>query len=155
VSDVRALRDDGPLARAVFGRYAAATQPGPFVWLGLPLVRGVEYGGVIALVAASESSALPACFAYLAVLAFHHYDLLAGVRTGRDAPAPRVAAAGGGWELRLAAVGILAATGTLGPGLVGGAIGLGLVYVGEAAVRQWRVVSEPDDDATRSSGTLG
>jgi hypothetical protein len=135
VSELEALRDDGPLARRAVRLLGGSREPGPVAWLGLPTRRVVEYGGLIAIAASAEPGALPACFAFLAALAFHQYDVLYGVRSGRGSPPWWVGALGGGWELRLAAAGILAAAGVLEIGLVVAASALGTVYVGESAAR--------------------
>lgn len=108
----------------------------PYAWLGPPLVRVLEYGGLIALTASVDRDALPACFAFLAAIAFHHYDAIYRPESSRGA-APRWVSALGGWELRLAAAGILAATGVLETGLFVGAIVLGALYAGESAW-SWR-----------------
>jgi hypothetical protein len=137
VNELALLRDDGPLARRVVRLLGGRQKSGPFAWLGPPLLRATEYGGLVAITAAAEPDALPACFAFLAAIAFHHYDVLYGVRSGRGLPPPWVDAIGGGWELRLVGAGILAAAGTLELGLFVAASALGAVYVGESAAR-WR-----------------
>ncbi len=132
MSPLAVLRDDGPVARRV-GVLLSAGAPGPFAWLLPPLVRAVEYGGLIAITALADEGALPACFGLLGVLAFHHYDLLYRLRSGRPLPPAWVGAIGGGWEVRLAVAAALAASGVLGPGLVVASASLGLAYVSESA----------------------
>jgi Family of unknown function (DUF5941) len=126
-----ALRDDGPLARWI-ARLFRGAEPGSG-WLVTPLVRALEFSGLIALTATAEPDALPWCFALLAVLAFRLYDTAYRASAGRGAQPRWVALAGGGWELRLLAAGALAGAGLLDPGLAIAAIALGALYVGEAA----------------------
>jgi Family of unknown function (DUF5941) len=135
VSSLVALRDDGPLARRLAAALARGGEPGPIAWLVPPLVRAVEYGGLVALTAGADRDAMPACFAFLAVFAFHHYDAVYREVVGR--PVPRwVGFVGGGWEVRLLVAGVLAAAGALEVGLVVAAAGLGTVYAAEA-VASW------------------
>lgn len=129
MSALDALRDDGPLASRAFGPLDRSR----YAWLGPPLVRALEYGGLIALTASVDQGALPACFGFLAAIAFHHYDTIYRPESSRGTPARLVWALGGGWELRLAAAGILAVAGVLETGLIVGAIVLGALYAGEAA----------------------
>jgi Family of unknown function (DUF5941) len=137
VSTLQAYRDDGPLAGWIASKVAPTGRPGadghPLAWLVPPLVRAVEYGTLIVLTATVEPDALPTCFAFLGVLAFHHYDVVYRLRHQRVAPPAWTRAVGGGWDLRLAVAGLLALTGALGPGLVVAAIGLAPVYLTESA----------------------
>jgi hypothetical protein len=122
-------RDDGPLV----GRLAL--HPGGRLrWLWPPLVRALEYGGLIALTAAAAPGAMPICFALLGVLAFHHYDIVYRLRTQGQAPPAWVGAAGGGWDGRLLVAAVLAIIGgdALRTGLLVAAIALALVFAGES-----------------------
>lgn len=140
MSALQAYRDDGPLARWVAGQMAiagaAGEGPHPLAWLVPPLLRLLEYGSLIALTALSDPDALPACFAFLGVLAFHQYDVVYRLRHQRLAPPAWVQAVGGGWEGRLVVALVLALAGVLGPALVVAAVGLALVYVTES-VSSW------------------
>lgn len=137
MSTLQAYRDDGPLARWIASKVERPGSPPagpPLAWLVPPLVRALEYGTLIALTAIVEPEALPACFAFLGVLAFRHYDTVYRLRHQRVAPPSWVQAVGGGWELRLAVAGLLALTGVLGPGLIAAALVLAPVYLTESAV---------------------
>lgn len=130
--DLIVFRDDGvvaPLTKGIGGK---------FVWLLPPLLRGLEYGGFIALTALVEPSAMPYCFALLAALCFHHYDTVYRVRHQRVEPPAWIGYIGGGWLVRLPVAGVLAALGALGPGLLVAAVVLGAVYVTESVVSWWR-----------------
>lgn len=106
-------------------------------WLVPPVLRGVEYGALLMLAAHAESPALPACFALLAVLAFHHYDTVYRMRHQSIPPPDWLRFAGGGWELRLLVAYVLLMTGNLAVGMVVAAAALGALYVVET-VASWR-----------------
>lgn len=139
-------RDDGPLAArlaATLGGEGARGARKVLAWLAPPLLRAIEYTFLIALTAAVEPTALPQCFAFVTVLALHHYDVVYRVRYQETAPAPWVRAIGGGWDGRIVAAAILALAGWLGPGLALAAGVLALVYAGEATVSWARVARDP------------
>jgi Family of unknown function (DUF5941) len=123
-----AFRDDGPLAE----RLPRAT--GRLAWLVPPLLRALEYGGLIALTAAVDADAMPICFALLGVLAFHHYDTVYRLRTQGHPPPDWVRLAGGGWDGRLLIAAVLALVGgdALRAGMLAAAIALALLFVGES-----------------------
>jgi hypothetical protein len=130
VTPLEIYRDDGPLAARVLGR--AGLVEGRLAWMVPPSLRALEYGLLIALAALAEPDALPACFAFVAVLAMHHYDVVYRLRHQRVAPPRWVWAVGGGWETRLALAGVLTLAGVLEWGLVVAAVVLGVVYVAES-----------------------
>jgi hypothetical protein len=131
-------RDDGPIA-AWLGRaigFGVQLDEAPLARLVPPLVRGVEYSFLIALTAFAQPDAMPLCFAFLAVLAFHHYDTAERLRHQRLAPPLWVQAVGGGWDGRLLFASLLALLGLLGPGLLAAAVTLAVVFVSES-VSSW------------------
>jgi phosphatidylglycerophosphate synthase len=124
--DYSAYRDDGPLgARLLTGARLS--------WLSAPLIRVVEFGAVIAIVALADSTELPTCFAFLAVLAFHQYDTILRLEQGR---APLASA---GWEGHVFFVGIAALFGALGLFFVVVTLILGVYFVAGAAVSWLRI----------------
>jgi Family of unknown function (DUF5941) len=137
VNELGIYRDDGPLAerlaRALSERRAPSAGKHALAWLVPPLVRALEYGTLIGVTAAADPGALPACFALLVVLAFHHYDIAYRLRQQGKPPPRWVRFAGGGWEGRIILACLLALAGFLQAGLVVGAVGLGLLYVAESA----------------------
>ena len=124
--DYGALRDDGWLA----GRLIAGAR---LSWVSAQLARAVELGAVIAIVAASDEGALPACFAFLAVVAFHQYDMISRVEE-RDRSASWARALGGGWEGRVLLVAVLALADVLEVGLIVAAVFLAALFVSEVAL---------------------
>ena len=151
---LQVYRDDGPLAGWIVRRRAGSPVAHPLAWLGPPLVRLAEYGGLIALTAVFDPDALPFCFALLAVLGFHHYDTVYRLKHYGLAPPAWVRWAGGGWDGRLLVAAILALAGVLGPGLLVAAVGLGLAYVA-ASLSTWRgLVATRADVAVEGDGEV-
>ncbi|MGH3466402.1 MAG: DUF5941 domain-containing protein, partial [Thermocrispum sp.] len=111
-------------------------------WLVPPVLRVVEYGALLALTLAVEPAALPACFALLSALAFHHYDTVYRLRHQRIAPPRWVGLAAGGWAARLLVAGGLAALGWLGAGMWVAAAVLGTLFVAES-MSSWRRFTQP------------
>jgi Family of unknown function (DUF5941) len=152
-----AYRDDGLLARWVGDALGRGEGIRPLTWLGPPLVRALEYGFLIVLTALAEPDAMPLCFAFLGVLAFHHYDIVYRLRHQGVAPPAWVQAAGGGWDGRMLAVSVLAVAGVLEIGLLVAAVALALVYVTESMVSWVRFVRDrrptaPEEDEKDEDG---
>ncbi|MEF9907850.1 DUF5941 domain-containing protein [Streptomyces sp. P9-A2] len=83
---------------------------GPLDWLVPPFLRAAEYGTVLALAAgAGVNGALPAAYALVAAVAYHHYDTVYRIRGDAGAPPPWLVRAIGGHEGRTLAVVVLAA----------------------------------------------
>jgi phosphatidylglycerophosphate synthase len=120
------------------GAGSAGRLTGPLAWLVVPLVRAGEYGATLALTAVIAPHALPAAFALLAAVAYHHYDTVYRLR-GDAAPPPRlVVALSGGHDGRVLLLCALALAGaaTLRPGLVVAAALIAAVVTTES-VRTW------------------
>ncbi len=130
---VSALRDDGLLARAIAARVHVRSR---FNWLVPGTIRVLEYGLLILSAALAHGNAMRACFALLAVLAFHHYDTVYRLRQQGAPPPAWVSIAGGGWDGRiiLATVALLVAVTTAG--MAAAAVLLAIVFVGES-VSSW------------------
>jgi Family of unknown function (DUF5941) len=126
----------------------------PLSWLVPPLLRAGEYAFFVTVTALSDPDAMPLCFAFLAVLVFHHYDAVYALRHRRAAVPSWVYAVGGGWDGRMLVASFLALAGVLDVGLLAGAVGLALVYVGETTSSSLRyarsgraaVFDERDDE---------
>jgi Family of unknown function (DUF5941)/CDP-alcohol phosphatidyltransferase len=132
-SFVSALRDDGLIARAAARRVHVRSR---FNWLAPGMVRALEYGLLILTAALAHGHAMRACFALLAVLAFHHYDTVYRLRQQGAPPPAWVSIAGGGWDGRiiLAFIALLVAVTTAGMAVAAGL--LAIVFVGES-VSSW------------------
>jgi Family of unknown function (DUF5941)/CDP-alcohol phosphatidyltransferase len=127
---IRAQLDRGPLA-ALIARVVPWQLPvGRYAWTVPPLLRFFEYAVVLLVVRAVAPDAVPAAFALLFAVAYHHYDALYRVLNGLP-PAGAVHAAGLGVEGRLIAILVLAAAGedALSRGLVVMAVALAVVFV--------------------------
>jgi uncharacterized protein DUF5941 len=101
-------------------------------WLVPPALRGLEYGSVVGLAAATPAAA----YALIAVAAFHQYDLIYRLRQRGEVPPRWVSRAGGGWDGRIVAVGVLMLAGALPAALYALAALLAVVLVGES-VNGW------------------
>ena len=106
-------------------------------WLAPPLLRLAEYAALLRLAGLDGRATVPACYALLAALAYHHYDLVYRLRDRGQPPPVWLRRAGLGWEGRLLAAGLLAAAGVLRPALYAAAAVLLLVYAVESAAA-WR-----------------
>jgi hypothetical protein len=113
---------------------------GRFGWLLPGIVRGIEYGLVVRLVAVVQPGAMPAAFAFLCAVTYHHYDTVYRWRHTRSGPATWVFVSGLGFEGRLLALaGLLALDAHLGVSLTVLAILLTALYTSESATawREW------------------
>ena len=122
-----------PLAAAAH-RSAA---DGPLDWLVTPLLRAAEYGALLRLAVLDGPSTVPGCYALLAALAYHHYDLVYRLRDRGEEPSAWLRRAGLGWEGRLLGAALLSATGSLKTGLYVAAAVLLVTYVVEG-ISGWR-----------------
>lgn len=121
---------------AAGGAAATRAERGRLAWAVPPLLRALEYGVLIRLTALADPGAMAACYALLAVLAFHHYDAVYRLRHQKLPPPAWVRLAALGWDGRLLILYALAAAGGLGAGLVAGAGALALLFGGES-VASW------------------
>jgi hypothetical protein len=131
----------GAVAWAVIAGGLASARPltDALAWLVPPALRALEYGGLLWIAAVAGASSLPAAFALLCAIAYHHYDDVYGLRH-RGTPLPRwVTAAGGGWDGRLLAACALLLAGALPAGFIALAIALACLFAG-ASIQQWRHV---------------
>ena len=129
MSALQLYRDDGLLAPLLRDRMTEHA----LRWLVPPLARVVEYGSLIALTLLAAPERMPYCFAFLAVLAFHHYDAAYRLRLQGSPPPDWVGLIGGGWGVRVALACVLALVGALGPALLVAAIVLGCIWLAESA----------------------
>jgi Family of unknown function (DUF5941)/CDP-alcohol phosphatidyltransferase len=108
-------------------------------WTVPPLLRAIEYAGLLWIGAVAGADVLPATFALLAAITYHHYDTVYGLRH-RGVPLPaRVTAAGLGWDGRLVLGVVLLLAGALPAGFYALAGLVAGLFVSET-VREWRRV---------------
>jgi hypothetical protein len=106
-------------------------------WMEPPLLRTIEFAGLIWLAALAGSAAYPAAFALLAALAFRHYDIVYRLRHLGTGPATWVSGLAGGWEGRLIVAYLLLLAGALRTGMFVAAGVLAVSFVAES-VAGWR-----------------
>ena len=111
------------------------------------MIRSLEYGLLILTAALAHGPAMKACFALLAVLAFHHYDTVYRLRQQGAPPPAWVSIAGGGWDGRiiLAIVALLVAVTTAGMAVA--AVLLADLFVFES-VLSWTRYARTDQPLT-------
>ena len=131
-----AYRDDGPFVRALARRPRSDRRP-RLAWAVPPLLRLLEYGVAAWLAFVAGGGAGPAVFTFLAVVAFHHYDVIYRLQHRGAGPTPWVTLAGLGWEGRMLVVAVGAAFGVLAPVAWGLAAVLAPVFVVDS-LRAWR-----------------
>jgi Family of unknown function (DUF5941) len=128
----------GPLGAAVAWAILAGGVGGArrhargFDWLVPPLLRALEYGTLLCFAAIAGLSAVPACFALVAVLTFHHYDIVYRLRHQGVAPPAWLSLGGGGWDGRIVIGYVLLLAGAVTAGFVVMAVALGGVYLAES-----------------------
>jgi uncharacterized protein DUF5941 len=124
------------------GAGAGRAAPGRFAWVAPPVLRAVEYGALIKLVALTDGDWMPTTYALLALLAFHHYDAVYRLRHQAVPPPAWVRAVGGGWDGRLLVVCVLALAGVLGPGMAVALALLAPTFLAESILSWLRFVAK-------------
>ena len=119
------------------GASAARPPRAAFLWAVAPLMRLGEYAALLWLAAIEGSHALPAAFAFLAVLAYRHYDLVYRLRHRGDTTPSWLDRFALGWDGRIVLAWALLALGALPAAMFAWAIVLGVVFVTET-VMAWR-----------------
>jgi hypothetical protein len=139
-----AYRDDGPVARFMASRVRLPRGR----WLVPPLLRAGEYGVITVVALRAGQTAQVLAYALLAVVAFHHYDIVYRLRHHGTAPPRIVTTLGGGWEGRALLVTVAALGDVLVPMLAGMVAWCGVLFLSESA-RSWSRFAR---DATRRTG---
>ncbi|HEV3001103.1 MAG TPA: DUF5941 domain-containing protein [Solirubrobacteraceae bacterium] len=123
------------LAVAILGCGLATgrAQDGGFRWLVPPVVRLVEYAGLLWLGSLAGGSGVPAAFALISAFAFRHYDLVYRLRHRGATPPRWVNLAGLGWDGRLLLGYVVLLAGVLPAAFFILAAVLGAVFVAESA----------------------
>jgi hypothetical protein len=159
MNPLAAYRDDGPLAALVGRTMWRRIEPrlpasGRLAWLVPPLVRTIEYGGMLGLAIYAGPAAVTACFVLLAVLAYHHYNTVYRLWHQHRPPPRWLRWVGGGWELRLIVAAVLAATAGLAIGMIAGAAGLAVIYTAET-VHRLQSLGRTQDRVAYEQGEVG
>lgn len=140
------------------GTAGGRPQTGRLAWATPPLLRFVEYGGLIWLGTLAGGSGPAAAFALLAAVAYRQYDLVYRLRHRAAVPPAWIGVLSGGWEGRLVAGYVLLLAGALPPVFFAAAAVLGAAFVGESItgwIRQGDLARPPlddDDDEEEQAG---
>lgn len=139
------------------GARSGDDEAGALAWLVPPLLRAVEYSFLVALTARVEPDAMPLCFAFVTVVALHHYDAVYRLRHQHAAPPAWIGLVGGGWDGRLLLASLFALAGILEWALLVASVALALVYTAESAaswLRYGRQRHAPDEEQVHVEGML-
>jgi phosphatidylglycerophosphate synthase len=124
------------IAWAVLAGGAAAGRPlrDRMRWAVPPLLRVIEYGGIVWL--GAVAGAAPAAFALLCAITFRHYDVVYRLRHRMETPPAWLGRLAAGWDGRLLVVLLLGAIGAVPAGYYAAGALLGVAFAVEA-VRYW------------------
>ena len=106
-------------------------------WAAPPALRALEYAGLLWIAAVAGDDSLPAAFALLCAITYHHYEAVYGLRHRGVTPPAWVRAAALGWDGRLLFGVALLLAGGLPAGFFAAAVLLAVLFVGET-VAEWR-----------------
>jgi Family of unknown function (DUF5941) len=129
----------GAIAWAVLAGGLASSRPldDRLRWAVPSALRIIEYVGLLWIASVAGASSLPAVFALLCAITYHHYDVVYGYRH-RGVPLPRWAqAAGGGWDGRLLLGWVLLVAGALPAGFYVMAVAVAALFIA-VTIAQWR-----------------
>jgi hypothetical protein len=113
-------------------------------WLTPPFLRAGEMGMLIVLGARGGDHALPATYALLSAVAFHHYDVVYRLRHQRVAPPAWLGRLGFGWDGRMIIVAVLSVIGALPTGVWVLAAYLGALFAVESIASWVRLARAPE-----------
>ena len=105
-------------------------------WLVPPVMRGLEYGAMFGIAAATSPDTPDAAYALIAVVAFRHYDLVYRLKQRGEVPPAWVNRASGGWDGRLIVAVLLMLAGLLPAAMYVLAGVLAVLLIGES-VHGW------------------
>jgi Family of unknown function (DUF5941) len=108
----------------------------PLAWLVPPVMRGLEYGAMFGIAAATSPDTPDAAYALIAVVAFRHYDLVYRLKQRGEVPPAWVNRASGGWDGRLVVACLLMLAGLLPAAMYALAGVLAVLLIGES-VHGW------------------
>jgi hypothetical protein len=131
----------GIAAFVLLGMVGAAARSHPRIqWLVPPMLRAGEYVVIATLAWRIGLTEMWLAYVLLAVVAFHHYDIVYRLRHQHTAPSRLVSRLCGGWELRTIVVTVAAIGGVLAPALIALSVWCGALFVSES-MRSWVVLA--------------
>ena len=131
----------GIAAFVVLGMLGAAGRQDPRIqWLVPPMLRAGEYAVVATLAWRAGPTEIWLAYALLAMVAFHHYDVVYRLRHQHSAPSRLVTRLCGGWEVRTIVITVAAVVGVLTPVLIALTVWCGALYVSES-MRSWVILA--------------
>jgi hypothetical protein len=131
----------GIVAFVLLGMVGAAARWHPRIqWLVPPMLRAGEYVVIATLAWRIGLTEMWLAYVLLAVVAFHHYDIVYRLRHQHTAPSRLVSRLCGGWELRTIVVTVAAIGGVLAPALIALSVWCGALFVSES-MRSWVVLA--------------
>jgi len=142
----------GVIAWVVLVGGIASARPldGRLAWAAPPALRALEYGGLLWIAAVAGAASLPAAFALLCAITYHHYESVYGLRHRGVTPPAWVNAVALGWDGRLLLGVVLLLAGGLPAGFYFAAGLLAVLFVGETVAewRRFRLAEQPvyDDE---------
>jgi hypothetical protein len=140
----------GVLAWAVLAGGSASARPltDRLRWAAPPALRALEYAGLLWIAAVAGGDSLPAAFALLCAITYHHYESVYGLRHRGVTPPAWARAAGLGWDGRLLLGVVLLLAGGLPAGFYVAAALLAVLFMGETVVewRRFRLGQQPAYD---------
>jgi hypothetical protein len=115
-------------------------------WTVPPALRAIEYAGILWIGAVAGADALPATFALLCAITYHHYDTVYGLRHRGITPPAWLRAVAGGWDGRLVLAVVLVAAGALPAAFWILAVLIAVLFAGES-IAEWQRVRAGDTPA--------
>jgi Family of unknown function (DUF5941)/CDP-alcohol phosphatidyltransferase len=112
-------------------------------WTVPPVLRAIEYAGLLWIGAVAGADALPATFALLCAITYHHYDTVYGFRHRGVAPPAWLRTVAGGWDGRLVLAVVLLVAGAL-PAAFWILAGLFAVLFAGESIAEWQRVRAGD-----------
>jgi hypothetical protein len=112
-------------------------------WTVPPVLRAIEYAGLLWIGALAGADVLPATFALLCAITYHHYDTVYGFRHRGITPPPWLRTVAGGWDGRLVLAVVLLAAGALPAAFWILAVLIALLFAGES-IAEWQRVRAGD-----------
>jgi hypothetical protein len=112
-------------------------------WTVPSVLRAIEYAGILWIGAVAGADVLPATFALLCAITYHHYDTVYGFRHRGITPPAWLRAVAGGWDGRLVLAVVLLVAGVLPAAFWILAVLIAVLFAGES-IAEWQRVRAGD-----------